>query len=257
MKDVLIYTVHKAASMFLHQLAAEISKIYKIDYYSINQKENFDEIKGTSWLSYMTSENRHGCFGPIRAGEAEPNIPENLEKYSVIVHLRDPRDVLVSLFYSHIYSHPSAGGFNVDQSTKKQWEKSGVDKFVLERAPTFLNYYNKLYSELIVNEHVVFIKYEAMVLEYGVWLKSFLSAFEHFEIPNKSLFWRFSGYKSHNDIYDSLYKKHVGDFVATTENVSKHKRQITPGDYKRKLASATIDELNEVLGDVLLKLKYF
>ena len=34
------------------------------------------------------------------------------------------------------------------------------------------------------------------------------------------------------------------------------KRQVTPGDYERKLRPDTIDRLNDVFGDVLMRLGY-
>ena len=99
MKGLLIYTVHKAASMFLHRLTNDLSKHIGFDYYSINKTEYFDQIKSISWKKFIESKPKNSCFGPIRAGAAEPSIPEELESYSIVLHLRDPRDVLVSLFF--------------------------------------------------------------------------------------------------------------------------------------------------------------
>ena len=44
MKNVLIYTVHKAASMFLHKLGMDLAKRLELDSYSINDKEYYDKI---------------------------------------------------------------------------------------------------------------------------------------------------------------------------------------------------------------------
>ena len=256
MKTVLIYTVHKAASMFLHRLATEVAKELEIRYYSINQDKYYKEINESSWLGFIENNKDVGCFGPIRAGEALPNIPLNIESNSVIMHLRDPRDVMVSLFFSSTYSHPEAGGFNISDARKKELEQQGIDKFVLDRAPKFMVYYQELISGLLGRESVVFIKYEDMVSDYATWLKQFISAFSHFNVPPKRRMKLFKTNNSWDEIYQRLYIKHKDDFNVATENIHKHIRQITPGDYKRKLQPGTIDELNRKFADVLSILDY-
>lgn len=258
MRDILIYTVHKAASMFLYRLAAEASKEYAINYYSINQNENFDAIKKSSWMSFIADNELHGCFGPIRAGEAKPNIPKDLDNWSAVVHLRDPRDVLVSLFFSHVYSHPKAGGFDASDMQKKRWEEEGIDKFVLSRAPEFIGYYEEFIAKLLSHERVIFVKYETMVLDYESWLKQFMKAFAHLPVPGSGLLLSKIGIGSstHQDITNKLYKRHENDFKLSKEDVNKHKRQLLPGDYKRKLKEQTISQLNDKFGTILEKLSY-
>ena len=65
--------------MFLHRLSTEVANEFGIDYHSINQDKNYDLIKQSSWLSFIEDIEKTGCFGPIRAGEAMPNIPDDLE----------------------------------------------------------------------------------------------------------------------------------------------------------------------------------
>ena len=59
--------------------------------------------------------------------------------------LRDPRDILVSMYFSWAYSHPVDDGrlslvnaagelFNPSEETKEQWKANGPDEFVLEFA---------------------------------------------------------------------------------------------------------------------------
>ncbi len=257
MKKILVYTVHKAASMFLHKLSGDAAKAYGINYYSINQDENFERIKKSSWMSFINGvAESSGCFGPIRAGEAEPNIPDDLGAYSSILHLRDPRDVLVSLYFSNVYSHPKAGGFSVSDERKRQWAEHGIDTFVLERCPQFRKYYQGLIDSLFEKENVVFVKYETMVLDYAAWLKQFMTAFECLQIHEKNILSVLTKQSSHQDIYERLYKKHKKEFAVSSEDLNKHKRQITPGDYKRKLLAETIEALNDELGDVLDALSY-
>ena len=47
----------------------------------------------------------------------------------------------------------------------------------------------------------------------------------------------------------ALADAHVAD--VQEEEVTKHRRQIRPGDHKRKLEQSTIDELNALYGDII------
>ncbi|WOB44808.1 hypothetical protein HNI00_17865 [Thermoleptolyngbya oregonensis NK1-22] len=48
-----------------------------------------------------------------------PSIPEGMADFSVVLHLRDPRDVLVSSFFSNAFSHPvNPAIFNPDEAAR-------------------------------------------------------------------------------------------------------------------------------------------
>jgi hypothetical protein len=46
------------------------------------------------------------------------------------------------------------------------------------------------------------------------------------------------------------------DFTVSREDPNSHKRQVQPGDHRRKLKAETIDQLNEIYAEVLDKLGY-
>lgn len=257
MRKILIYTVHKAASMFLHKLTSQVANALMIDYFSINDDKYYDVIMKESWNSLIEDEAKTGCFGPIRAGEAKPSFPKNLKSYSVILHLRDPRDVLTSSYFSVTYSHPiQAGRFNPTDEHRKQWEREGIDKYVTGQIPNFKHKYQELCLNLLGKENVVFLKYENMISDYKRWLKHFLSAFTDFIPPQK----KYLGIDSHQNtfsrIHKKLYKENKNDFKVSSENIYNHKRQAIPGDYKRKLTPQTIDILNSQFAEVLTLLRY-
>lgn len=260
MKNVLIYTVHKAASMFLHKLGVDLATRMEFDFYSINDKKYYDEIKKASWKTFIESTSGPSCFGPIRAGEdvALPVFPDSLEQYSVIMHLRDPRDVLTSAYYSHVYNHKPTERFNPSDELRSKWEEQGVDDFVINRIPRVKNEYEVLCEHFLGKENVTFLKYEVMVTNYGEWLKGFLSAFEGFEPRQRTGIRRILGVNTRQRIYDALYDKYNADFAPakSKEDVYSHKRQVTPGDYERKLAKSTIEILNNELLTILTGLDY-
>lgn len=259
MKKILIYTFHKSASVFLHKLTSDVTDMLNIDYHSINHENHFDLIKSKSWNYFIETNNRTLCFGPIRIGEAEPNIPENIESYSVILHLRDPRDVLTSLFFSQLYSHSRKNsGFNPSNDQINQWQKDGIDKYITDRVPLFKKRYEIVCNNLLNRKNTIFIKYRDMVYNYGQWLDEFLSAFYLSNSSKLSIFnpQTFSLKLQKREIHKKLYEKYRAEFQVESENIYKHKRQITPGDYKRKLSPETIGFLNSEFRDILKQLKF-
>lgn len=246
-KNVLIYTVHKAASMFLNRIAHDTADEMDMNCFSINADQYYSKIRKQSWKRFIMEQKGPACFGPIRSGEDTSDtpaiFPENLDDYAVVLHLRDPRDMLVSLYYSQTYSHPKRqDGFNPDDFERKVWEKEGVDAFVLKRAPQFKELYRNLTSRLLGKDNVVFLTYETLVTNYSSWLSGFLSAFQ-----NGSDIMQ---------IHTCLLKKYEHAFEPMAEDIYRHKRQITPGDYLRKLKRDTIDALNRELKPVLAELNY-
>lgn len=275
-KPVLIYTIHKAASMFLHLLTQEIADELHLNYYSINSNSSDDasfytEIIESSWNNFigkkLSQSEQRACFGPIRAGEARPSIPENISDYSVVLHLRDPRDVLTSLFFSHAYSHevhPEI--FNPGEDVRKQWAETGIDNYVWSQANNFLSHYDYVLDGLLGRDSVILLRYEDMVADYHTWLHQFLQAFMPVDSPEenrgaenilKKLLQRpFSHQPSFTSLFDRLYQAHRGDFQVDQEDIYSHRRQVTPGDHQRKLQPETIARLDEKFTHVLKALGY-
>ena len=260
MNDILIYTVHKAGSMFLHGLTIDATQELGIVYNSPNpvgSKRDYDEVRKLTWKGYIEDPTRNGCFGPIRAGIAEPIFPDDIDDYSIILHVRDPRDVLTSLFFSSTYSHPRReGGFNPSDDTRQQWEEEGIDSFVIKQAVEYKERYDSLTSNLIDRQNVILIKYEDMVLNYSLWLEQYLSVYKHIPIPQVNFLRAFRTPKSLESIQRKLYKKYRNDFTPNEEDIHKLKRQITPGDHKRKLSPDTIAQLNVEFAETLSLLGY-
>jgi len=278
-KPVLIYTTHKAASMFLHNLTEEIARELDMNYYSINPTSDtdvsmFKEIMELSWKEfiqkYLAQSEKRACFGTIRTGEARPSIPDNIANYSVILHLRDPRDVLTSLFFSHTFSHKvHPDVFNPGKDLRKKWANRGIDDFVIKNSDNFLDHYEYGITNLLGRDNVIFLKYEDMVADYHTWLTKFLSAFtapdegSSVDEPRggiTTLLEKLRGKKGtaspFHTLHQKLYAAHKDDFSVNDEDIYRHRRQILPGDHQRKLQPETIALLNEKFSHVLDALGY-
>lgn len=254
MNSVLLYTVHKAASSFLDQLLRQTCRRYGIPHFSENNDLFHDEIHEQTWAQFIQSnESGTACFGPIRGTPLQPLIPAKLDRYSVILHLRDPRDVLTSLFYSFAFSHKViAGRFEPEPGQRELWQEKGIDQFVLRFAKGYRANYEVLLDNLLGRENVTLVHYEDLVTDYPRWLSQYLTAFEHLDIPPRK--------KRHLllpqsirrlKIHYQLTKKHRDAFDIDKEDPLSHKRKITPGDHLSKLTPATCEQLDEEFSTIL------
>ena len=248
MSNVVLYTVHKAGSTFVNGLLAQICRRLEIEHHTENDAR-YQMLNSTmSWKQYLESNVRTGCFGPIRAAAKLPVYPANLDEYSILLHLRDPRDVVTSMYFSKAYSHPvQSGVFEMTPQQREQLREEGIDRFVIRSAQLLRPKYDKLYEKLKDRPNVTTVHYEDMVLNFPAWLDQVLSAFESFRVPAQKArnlllpqSVRWMGLKHH------LLKTNRSAFDVSEENVFSHKRKVTPGDHREKLKPATIAELNEI-----------
>ncbi|BBD09309.1 sulfotransferase domain-containing protein [Desulfovibrio ferrophilus] len=246
MKKVLVYTIHKAASMFIHKINDEIARFLGVIPCSINGDDFKTEIREKSWKTIIETRNECAVFGPIRIGEALPNIPDIPEDHSIIFHARDPRDVLTSLFFSAAYSHPiKKNVFEPSEQTRLQWINEGIDSFVLGYTKAWTKRYETI-IELHQNlKHCNLVKYEDMVLNYDRWLMQYLMSFKHLA-PGEDI----------RPLFTHCLVAFKDEFKIVPEDVHRHKRKMVPGDYKEKLAPETIATLNTVFAPALEYFQY-
>jgi len=255
-KDIIVFTLHKSASMLLHHLCTYLSQQSNLEYHSPNNQKNSINphallIDKTIWQT------RHGCFAPIRF---YVDVPE-MQDYNVILHLRDPRDVLVSMYFSYCYIH--AGPVTPNTGYRKEVAEQGIDAFVLakiregnkssypggygsgahlqELTGNLTKKYWDYIDNLFNRDNVIFVKYEEMVTDFRNWLNKFI---EPFPLPDKQA------------TIEHLVSLAPQFFPKRTQDVMHHVRRVTPGDHKNKLKPKTIAELNTIFADILETLGY-
>lgn len=224
--NVAVFTVHKAASMFIHKICNDISIIKGIDHYS----KNYPEDCKFYFPKQQPPLNVNGIFAPLRY-----HVPVN-EKCKKIFHLRDPRDVLTSLYFSNAYSHRIHNEQHAIQRPLTQ--QMSIDDYVIRRASAFKDRYTSYIQHI---DGSTFVKYEDMVTRFPFWVCNFLQPF---------------GFDDVDDIGNYLIDKYQNEFTVESENIYNHKRQIAPGDHKRKLKPQTIDQLNSMFSNVMQVLDY-
>lgn len=241
MKRILFFTAARAASMFIYELARDLCEIKGIPFTSMNSPEH--PVTFEYLINLDNWNDISGCVGPMRSCISVPGI----EHDSVILHMRDPRDLLTSWYYSIAYSHPYMD--NVTPAVRDRFLKLGIDESLFDcelhngrvHFEAILRMYQRYCRELLGKPNVTLVKYEELVTDYPRWLSKVLPAFE---------------FDNEREVEQRMVEKYKDAFRVDSEDILQHKRQITPGDYRRKLKPETIEFLNEQFEDVLQLLDY-
>jgi hypothetical protein len=269
-RNVIVFTTHKAGSMVLHQVLRHVCEKNRITYYSPNQGPDkqlpFDRIfNGEDFIAC-----RNGCFGPLRFF-----VPTAaLDKANIVLHLRDPRDVLTSMFFSYCFMHQ--GEIAANTGYRKEVADAGIDKFVLDISDENFSQYRGDYGtggqygtqigsvrdryltylrEIVGRPNATLLSYEEMVLDFPNWLRKLLAVFE-LDDTDDTYSLVMSRVQVEKDVTRPKRIPNSKPISGNEEDVRSHRRKATPGDHKKKLQPETILKLNERFSEVLDALGY-
>lgn len=230
-----VFTVHKAASLGVYDVMRRVAKKEGWPLHSANLKSAtliepetpgdpsfYDQINGKS-----------GLVGPVRMPVALPEGSAGNDRY--ILHLRDPRDVLVSMFYSWSYSHPG-----VNDAYREQLRERGVDDFAQSQSDGLYEKYALYVRDYLSLPQTTLLKYEDFVTDRPMWLRAFLGV---------------AGIDPGQGYYKRMARQNPAAKVRE-EDVHAHIRKAAPGDYLDKLDAGTIAALNRQWSEILSALEY-
>jgi len=153
-----------------------------------------------------------------------------------VLLVRDPRDALVSEFYSfggkhltHRQPTKNVEGFREKFEATKHME---IDEYVQLRAPELLIKLNA-YRDHLDFGNAMLRRYEQIYFDKQKFLTEIFDHFE-VEVPAQII----ARVATANDVRPE------------SEDPSKHIRKGTPGDHREKLAPATIAKLNDTFRDI-------
>lgn len=230
--STLLFTTHKCASTFFSkflQVADQESEFSHLNYDSffagqqVSVEQAFDDKR---FLSRGFREQGF-IYGPMRSNRDIPNK----HAYKILLILRDPRDVMVSLYYSMRYSHALISKSMV--SIRQEAEEHSVDSYVYLRCQEFLERYNSYLNLLNQNYNLVYLRYDDLI-----------------EAPKRSLrrISNFIGIELRQQTFERLKNQLV---PPTREHLIRHRRSGRSGQFKIKLQPATIEYLNHEFKQVL------
>lgn len=181
------------------------------------------------------------CFGALR-GPAAIDI-QTIAPRAKIFLLRDPRDVIVSYYFSITKSHPSPGAGPARDAllaNRSEVESLSIDAFVqrengfliLQNIRTFLKWTKELPNSTL-------FRYEDIIFAKEAWVKAIAECFDfHLSI----------------EAIKAIADRH--DIIPEYENSSQHIRQVRPGNYKKHLSATSIATIESAFKDVLDELSY-
>jgi hypothetical protein len=164
-----------------------------------------------------------------------------------LLFIRDPRDALVSEYFSNAFSHnipEDSGPITASSPTKVMTElrnaalETNVEDYVLQRAQAFATTARKFFPEL-QEPHTLVLKYED-------WI------FNKFGLVE--LLCRHLNLKATEEQMRRIAPQ--TDIQPAVENPRNFVRKVTPGDHREKLSPQAIAKLNARLEDVLLAFGY-
>lgn len=242
--SVLHFSLNKAATQYVKSILQTIAAGNNLTPVGMNEwafgstQPYLDHLSAEQMQAYKHVFKPHGYLYSVFGGFVEGI--DHLEDYRIILVVRDPRDILVSGYYSTAYSHPLPGEQSNKRDsfiTKRAWAKqAGIDEYVLTEAPRLLLNLQR-YHRLLLQPcpHTLVLRYEDMIDDFEAWLRSLLN---------------YTGCAVSGALQGKLLEAHQKQKPAA-ENVNRHVRKGLAGDYREKLQPETIAELNKLFNTVL------
>ncbi len=182
------------------------------------------------------------CYSGFRI--VPPNMVAVLTQLSgkKILMVRDPRDMLVSRYYSQKFSHPfpEAGTlqFSAQVNALRDATLDSIDRFCIFSVELYLRAFRD-YQAFLDDSSVKIVKYEDVVFDKLSLARKIRDWFS-LDIPCARL----------NELVEPF------NVLPAEDRPHEHIRQVHPGDHKRKLQPETIEVLNATLEKFIRRFDY-
>lgn len=245
--SVLHFSFNKAATQTVKKLLIECGRRNKLtpallhDYAFHHSMPFLDHLEREEMKKYAHLFKPEGYLYTVFGGMIA-EIPD-LEKFKVVLVVRDPRDILVSDYYSIAYSHaiPDGEKKKIYLSRRESALASTLDEYVLNSAPKLQSVFERYEMHLFpVCPSVHVARYEDMVENFPEWFDSLVSA---------------CGMEISKTFRQNLVEKHEAR-RPKGENIHKHLRKGMPGEHREKLRPETVEQLNKIFEEPLTRFNY-
>ena len=247
--SLLHFSVNKSATQYVKSIVNRCSAatgLVNVGIHDYAFKSDFpylDKLSAEEMEAYQHIFKPSGYTYSVFGGMID-GIPD-LEKYLVILMVRDPRDVLVSGYFSIAYSHvePALGTEKYDDFLKNRAnaQAMSIDDYAIAQCDAVYETYSR-YKQLLLERHpsVYLTRYEDMIDDFETWLRALIS---------------YCQFQVEPSLLNSLIEENE-QLRPSRENVKRHIRKGRAGDYKEKLKAETINYIETKLAPVLLSFGY-
>jgi hypothetical protein len=244
--SVFFMSVHKSGSTLMNNMVRAACGMLEYEFVDI-QSHFFNTGVADSDIPPETStifQPKGYVYSGFRYFPNQYEIP-CLNDCPLIVLVRDPRDAVVSQYFSLAKSHPMPGK-DADDKLLKHMEElrastlaSDINEFALREIAGFVKK-AETYSEIIqTHPRARLFQYEEVIYMKKKWIMSMLN---------------FLGWKMKPGQPMNLANRF--NVVPKAEDASKHIRQVHPQNYLTKLSPDTIAEINKTYASTLLRYNY-
>ena len=235
-KSILYFTAHKCASTFMSETIEKLSASSQMvpirfsNYFPNADEDKIFEDKKFLERAFKSKGYYYGAFRKFH------KIP-NLDDYFILLIVRDPRDILTSLYFSTAFNHPISVPINI--KNRKKALTQTIDEYVLEHAPRLDFELQEYINILLPKPNVIFLKYEDMITKFADWLPQLA----------KNI-----GMGEDVDLINQIISK--AKFSVEKEDKNSFVRNIKAGDHLEKLKPETRKQLDAIFADTLKKFNY-
>ena len=241
-ESLYFFTLHKCAStLFSGYILKNLKGLRHVDYAS--HLYNGESVE-------VSFKERGEAYGPIRLS-TDPQSPvyqklvvpvsrpEFLKHKLAVFFVRDPRDVLVSSYYSFGYTHELSAVREIreHQETRRAKVQQGtLDDYAIETVENTARNFEALYHLSKACERSLVLKYEDMIYHF----EDFIQKFSRVTPLEPSVA---------QEIFARTRPR-------TREDVTVHRRSGQPGGFRDKLDPETVEILNLTFEPVLEAFSY-
>jgi hypothetical protein len=157
-----------------------------------------------------------------------------------ILLVRDPRDALVSEYFSNAFSHslPGAGATSVIEKERGLALASGVEEYALKRVQ-YLNRTVAGYRALLKDPHLKIMRYEDVIFAKDRWIRDIAAHY---------------GWAASDELVTNILS--WADVRPDVEDPKAFIRHVAPGDHLDKLSPDAIGRINGQLSDMWSQFGY-
>jgi hypothetical protein len=247
-RSILFFTTHKCASMYVGKTLKQVLsnqhniKFIDLNAYRVAKGATISESSGTivgaaediddlEYKKRIYFKPFGYFFGPLRH-PGYIRLANDANDYKILLMLRDPRNMLTSLYSSIKYNHilPFASSERRERMLldRQKLSLQSIDEFVLEYRFYWLERYKTYCQNFLGLENVLFVKFEDMICDFSNWLESIID-------------------------FIGLEVSQVEKRKIITSALREHKPL---SDYRQKLQPETIEQLNQDFSEILRVLEY-
>jgi hypothetical protein len=244
--SVLAFSMAKAGSTLLYNMLSVLAPDQDLIYFSIEDylfSRNVSPTNRPGNIGNVMKPTGY-CYGGFRQFPAFP-VPI-LHSSRVIFLVRDPRDMITSLYFSLLKSHriPDAekaalgaeGGAGQKMSdTRELLQRTDVNRFALEAVRTYLRIFEGYVAQGFAwRPNVAIYRYEDVIFEKAAWVEDICAWYDWDVSPDRQ--------QQVAAMFDERPDR---------ERPEAHVRQVTPGNYRQHLSDVTVASIDEALSEYM------